>query len=331
TRRRSFRLSPEIRHSVNRGFKFLLRRQAATNSFQSEPYPVAMNALVGLAHLAGGTTPLEGKDPDSVRSVRLCLQTLLKMQEKSGVFSGHQSRSMYGHGFATLFLAQVYGTSGELDRKVRDALRRAIRVIEASQRKEGGWDYSPDPGAIPGGQNASDTSITVCQTMALRAANNLGFNVDKTVIRRARRYIQKMQKDDGSFRYRTGMEFLEAIAGRSAFPRSAAGVCILYSLGEYSTSHIRKGLAYLESNYEYYQEAFPFYGQYYCSQALFQVGGRRWNKYYKYISRRLLTDQNSDGAWRAHAKQLEIFPPQTTAMALIVLQLPYRYLPIHER
>jgi hypothetical protein len=64
---------------------------------------------------------------------------------------------------------------------------------------------------------------------------------------------------------------------------------------------------------------------------MFQVGGRRWDEYYAWIRARLIADQREDGSWRATALQSEKNAAQTTAMALIVLQLPYRLLPIHER
>ena len=228
---------------------------------------------------------------------------------------------MYGHGFATLYLAELYGESAGRDRTIRDSLQRAIRVIERSQHREGGWDY------LPNKKGDSDTSITVCQTMALRAARNLGLSVSARVIRHAQLYISKAQNSDGGFRYRS--QDVPGMKG-SAFPRSAAGVCILYSLGDYSSEKIRRGIEYLERNYTKYNE-FPFYAQYYCSQAMFQVGGARWNRYYEWVSDRLLRDQHDDGSWRSKPLQLEKNVAQTTAMALIVLQLPYRLLPIHER
>ena len=322
---RATQLTADVRHSVNRGFSYLLRRQKATRSFQNDPYPVAVNALFGLALLASGTTETTGPKPEYVEALKRCTTTVLAYQEPSGYFHDTGSR-MYGHGFATLFLAELYGMSPGRNEQVRDALRRAVELIERSQRKEGGWDYEPLLGT-GGHQEASDTSITVCQTMALRAARNLGILVDEKVVSLARKYIRSAQNEDGGFRYRSG-----GLYGMqsSEFPRSAAGVCILYSLGEYSSPEIKRGLRYLEDHYRE-SNNFPFYAQYYCSQAMFQVGGREWRAYYDWARERLLADQRKDGSWQARALQFEKNPDQTTSMALIVLQLPYRFLPIHER
>ena len=46
---------------------------------------------------------------------------------------------------------------------VREALRRAVRLIVNTQNSEGGWRYQPV-------RNDADLSVTVCQIMALRAA-----------------------------------------------------------------------------------------------------------------------------------------------------------------
>jgi hypothetical protein len=315
-------LTPAIRHSIGRGLRFLLRAQQSTESFNGDTYPVAVNALVGLALLTGGCTESEGERIEHVAALRQCTSRILAYQTPSGYVDGGSDRGMYGHGFATLFLAELYGQAGERDEKVGEALKRAVRAIEALQHVDGGWDYNPRE--ITG----SDISITVCQTMALRAARNLGISVNGAVVDRARAYIEKSQLSDGGFRYRTDNS-IPGMTG-SAFPRSAAGVCILYSLGDYSSTRIRSGIDYLEANYRKDSE-FPFYGHYYCSQAMFQVGGTKWRTYYEWISQRLLRDQREDGAWRSRLLQLEKNEYQTTAMALIILQLPYRLLPIHER
>lgn len=322
-RRREF-ITAELIHSVRRGLRFLILEQKETNSFRTGSYPVAVNGLVGLALLAGGNTSEESEKEDYAKAVEHCTATILSYQNADGYFDDGAESGMYGHGFATLFLAEVYGHNRGREKEVRAALRSAVRLIERAQHREGGWDYQPFQTR---GRNGSDTSITVCQTIILRAARNLGLKVDPLIIQKARRYIENAQNADGGFRYRS--EDIVGMAG-SAFPRSAAGVCILHSLGDYNSNRIQRGIAYLERHYRYKTE-FPFYAHYYCAQALFQVGGEKWQSYFRWIRERLLEDQHTDGSWRAKLFQVEKNPHQTTAMALIVLQLPYHLLPIHER
>ena len=317
-------ITPELRLAVKRGLMQLIRQQRTSKSFASEDYPVAINALMGMALLAGGYTDKTG--PESyVAALKLNTSTLLRYQKKNGYIDDGDSK-MYGHGFATLYLAQLYGMSASPDGALRKALERAIKLIERAQGKEGGWDYLPaGTGALTNKSANGDSSITVCQTMALRAARNLGIAIDAGVIENARRYIQRAQLKDGGFAYRIGRS---SAGGSSEFPRSAAGVCILYSLGDYSSVKIRQGIVYLEKNYRDLNH-FPHYAHYYCAQALFQVGGRSWKDYFSWVHRRLLKYQLTDGSWKAGL--MERSAGVRTAMALIVLQLPYRFLPIHER
>jgi len=317
-------ITPELRLAVRRGLTQLVRQQRKTKSFASEDYPVAVNALMGMALLAGGYTDKTGPE-EYVAALKLNTSTLLRYQKKNGYIDDGDSK-MYGHGFATLYLAQLYGMSASKDSGIRKSLERAIRLIERAQGKEGGWDYLPAGTGVLSKRNTNgDTSITVCQTMALRAARNLGIAVDASVVDNAKRYIQRAQLTDGGFAYRIGRT---STGDSSEFPRSAAGVCILYSLGDYSSVKIRKGIVFLEKNYSKLNN-FPHYAHYYCAQAMFQVGGRSWKDYFEWVNRTLLKYQLQDGSWKAGL--MERSSAVRTAMALIVLQLPYRFLPIHER
>lgn len=313
-------ITTESRLATKLGFKYLLdRRLRPSGDFDGE-FPVAVNGLVGLAFLAGGYTERAGP-PEYTAALRRCTDALLQRQNDAGYFEDGRSQ-MYGHGFATLYIAELYGMGGDREKRLQDALRRAVRVIEQSQGRDGGWDYEPLGGRRTG---ASDTSITVCQTMALRAARNLGITVDKGVVNAARRYIERAQNPDGGFRYRSEQTIFRDDS--SEFPRSAAGVCILYSLGEYNSRAIRRGFDYLKEHC-WSPNLFPYYAQYYCAQAMFQAGGRYWRDYYPRMRDILIQEQLRDGSWEANARENDA---QATAMALIILQLPHRLLPILER
>src|SRR5262245_7124995 len=73
---RSFPLeiTPALRLSIDRGFDYLKRNQMTSGSFAgSEGFTVAVNALVGLAFLAGGYTDKEGPYTETVRLCTRCL------------------------------------------------------------------------------------------------------------------------------------------------------------------------------------------------------------------------------------------------------------------
>ena len=69
-----------------------------------------------------------------------------------------------------------------------------------------------------------------------------------------------------------------------------------------------------------------FYGQYYAVQAMYQAGGIHWQNWFPAIRDELLDKQNENGSWPGQAG-----PEYGTAMALIVMQIPNRLLPIFQR
>ena len=223
---------------------------------------------------------------------------------------------MYGHGFATLFLAEVYGMSPR--KEVREVLKRAVQLIVNSQNREGGWRYEPEA-------KDADVSVTVCQMMALRAARNCGIAVPKTTVDQCVEYVKKCQNPDGGFRYQLTMR------PQSDFPRSAAGVVTLYTAGLTEGREIDRGLAYLlrfqpRGDLLGY-EAHYYYGQYYAVQAMWHAGDDRWKQWYPAIRDELVARQLPDGSWADTLINNEY----ATAMACLVLQMPNNYLPIFQR
>jgi squalene cyclase len=191
-----------------------------------------------------------------------------------------------------------------------------VKIIVNSQNKDGGWRYQPV-------RADADVSVTVCEIMALRAARNAGLFVPNETIDRSIDYIKRSQNADGGFTYMIQ-------GGESAFPRSAAAVTALYSAGVYQGPEIAKGLDYLmqflPSEGVTRRESYYFYGQYYAAQAMWQAGGRHWNRWYPAIRDELVNRQHDDGSW------LDPVGNQcATAMALLVLQMPNNYLPIFQR
>ena len=221
---------------------------------------------------------------------------------------------MYGHGFATLFLAEVYGMWP--DDQVREKLKKAVRLIINTQNDEGGWRYRPE-------RRDADISVTICQVMALRAARNAGIYVSNETIDRCTDYVKRCQNPDGGFTY-------QLPNGESRFPRTAAGVVALYSAGIYEGDEITRGLEYMmkhipRSDARTLENHF-FYGHYYGVQAMWQAGGDYWQRWYPAIRSLLLAQQTKDGSWFD-----QICPEYGTSMACLVLQMPNNYLPIFQR
>jgi len=299
--------------AIARGLKWLASHQASDGSYGSLSHygpHVGITGLAGLAFMADGHVPGRGRYG---RQVDQCLSFVVSQSSESGLLAAETSHGpMYGHGFATLFLAEVYGMSHRAD--LRETLRRAVRVIVNTQNEEGGWRYQPV-------RNDADISVTVCQVMALRAARNGGVYVDKTVIDKAIEYIQQSQNADGGFRYMLN-------SGGSAFARSAGGVAALQYAGMYGSDAIARGLDYLDRFRPPQDQTVGhyFYGHYYAAQAMFLAGDARWRRWWPKVRDELIEKQEPEGSWRGQAGE-----EYGTAMALIILQVPKRLLPILQK
>ena len=309
-------ITPEAQQAIDAGLGFLAGRQQPDGAFGSGGYSrdVAVSALAGMAFLSGGSTP--GRGPFGAEAER-CIRYVLAHAQDSGYINVAGSGShgpMYGHGFATLFLAEAYGMTQRSD--VRDKLSRAVQLICNTQSEEGGWRYQPIC-------KLSDISVTICQVMALRAARNAGLHVPAEVVDRCIQYVKRSQNPDGGFMYMIS-------GGQSAFPRSAAGIVALYSAGIYEGPEVEKGLAYvmdyLPRGVGFNRESHYFYGHYYAVQAMWIKGGEYWRQWYPAVRDELVARRRTDGSWMD-----SICQEYGTAMACIILQMPNNYLPIFQR
>jgi hypothetical protein len=271
--------------------------------------------------MSDGHLPGRGHYGDEVRRG---LEFILANVTETGLIAADTSHGpMYGHGFATLFLGEVYGmTAGGANTheaaRLHEALLKANRLIIETQNDEGGWRYNPVP-------HDADISVTICQIMALRSARNAGIEITKSTIDRAVEYVHLCQNSDGGFRYQSSQ-------GGSAWPRTAAGIASLYYAGIYEDEALDRGLTYLE------QKAMPgrntgvgshyFYGHYYAVQAMYLAGGPHWSKWWPAIRDELVMNQDrEDGTWHDGYAGTAY----GTAMALVILQMPKRYLPIFQK
>lgn len=310
-------ITPAADQAIQRGLEFLVSRQHDDGSFGSANLRgnVAVTALAGMALLSSGSTPGRGPHGDAVMRT---LDYLIARTEQSGfiVTPGATSHGpMYGHGFATLFLAECYGMAPRPE--LRDKVTAAVKLIENTQNDEGGWRYQPQ-------RLDADISVTICEVMALRAARNAGLYVPKETIERCTDYVKACQNPDGGFMYTLrGRE-------RSEFPRSAAGIVALQCAGIYEGPEISKGMDYLmrflPGTEAANRTSHYHYGQYYAAIAMWQIGGEHWEKWYPAARDDLLARAAPDGSW-----QSPYTTDYATAMACIVLQMPNNYLPIFQR
>ncbi len=315
-------ITPELDQTIAKAINYLASTQSDDGSWEGGRFGknVAITSLACLAFMGDGNTASRGPYSDHImRGLRFVLDST----KENGLITAEANNGpMYGHGFATLFLGEIYGMTGggadtAISTQIHESLVKAVRLIEQTQNDEGGWRYNPVP-------YDADVSVTICQIMALRSARNAGIEVSSETIDRAVEYVRQTQNPDGGFRYQTS-------AGSSAWPRSAAGVASLYYAGIYSDDSIDRGLEYLMGT------ALPgattpsrshyFYGQYYAVQTMFLAGDDYWDTWWPAIREELIQTQLDDGAWEDRSAG-KVYG---TSMSLIILQMPKRYLPIFQK
>jgi hypothetical protein len=316
-------VTPETLKAVLKGLDYLATKQADDGSWiigGGEAYPVAMTGLAGTALLAHGNSPTRGKYS---RNLQGAVEFLVRCATPTGLITGPTQDSgmpMHGHGFALMFLACVYGTitKESLRQQVQSTVRKAVTLTSQGQSAQGGWTYIPGAG--------DEGSVTVTQVQALRAAHNAGFLVPRAVIEESVKYLERCRTTEGGIQYS-----LNSPSG----PRlaiSAAAVATLYNAGQFDSTIATDCLKYVWDQFRA-QEGWNkggghnYYTHLYASQGFYMAGDQYWDKYFPSTRDQLLAMQGPDGAWNGDG----IGDVYGTSIAAIILQLPYKYLPIFQR
>ena len=115
----------------------------------------------------------------------------------------------------------------------------------------------------------------------------------------------------------------------------------LHGLGIYSDEAIERGIHYLNRELATFNHRngngrrnrgeghyFFWYGHYYGVQAMYTVGSPYWEPYFEEVRELLLGMQHADGSW---PNETGPGPAFGTAMGVLILEIPYRFLPIFQR
>jgi len=318
-------IDARTQQAIKAGLDYLAKTQSQDGNWTSSPdgiaYPTVMAALAGMAFLSHGDTPSRGPYADNIHRAELYL---LGNARPSGLITSpaeENSRSMYGHGFALLFLSEVYGM--ETDPRTRDSLKtvinNAIQLTARGQSAYGGWTYVPGAG--------DEGSVTVTQMQGLRAASNAGFTVPKGTVEGAVKYLELCKTPEG------GIEYSLSSGTGPRLAISAAAVATLYNAGQYDSKLADSCLNYVCQQFALFKTQWSkgtgheFYTNLYASEAFYQAGDKYWDAYFPAARDQLLQMQQPDGSWNGDG----VGPLYGTSVGLIILQLPYKFLPIYQR
>ena len=289
-----------------RGLQFLAKSQNEKGSWNdgvgSEPGVVGLCVASFLAH---------GEDPNNgpySKNIRRGIDFILSQQKKE---NGYIGTSMYNHAFATKALAESYGVLD--DPRIAPALKKAVELIVSSQKgnRFGGWRYMPE-------SRDADTTVTGCQMVTLFAARNAGVPVPDATIKKGLDYLALNRAADGSYGYTSS-------SGGKATLTAIGSLCLSLAKEKDSAGY-QASLNYLKTNIDYRDRYYPYYFEYYMSQALFHADEATWKEWNVRNIRYLGTIQAPDGSFPGN--QGGSF---STAGALLSLALNYRFLPIYEK
>jgi hypothetical protein len=316
----------KLDQTVSRALAYLRRTQSTEGCWKSSGFGSERNAgitgLCVMAFLSAGQTPAEGEHS---RAVADGVRWVISQQKANGVISTDRDYEMYHHGICTLMLAEVVGMCPpDLADEVRPALTKAVDVILKAQRQSGshggGWRYT-----VYGGD--ADLSVTGWQLLALRAAKNVGCDVPASAIDKAVGYVRRCYDESrGTFTYTVRGPTTVACAGTGILGLELCGTDM-----HRCRESLRAG-AYVLRSPPTFDQSHCFYGLYYCSQAMFQLGDNYWKAYRGRLHDLLLSSQRGDGSWFGNdGEARRVGPNYTTAMSVLALTVEYRFLPIYQR
>lgn len=339
----------QIDDSVDRGLFWLSRQQRPDGSFptRSSGNP-GVTSLCIMAFLSRGHLP--GSGPYG-QTLDRALDYVLACQRPDGIFTGDtigqggygsfspSHSAVYNTTIAGLMLGELYGlTDSQRAARVRPALERSLesmlrlqdRPISMAYRLDrGGWRYLDNVR----GEFESDLSVTAWQIMFMRSAVNAGFDVPEYRADLAIQYVKRnFEKNSGRFYY--------SFYKRDELPRAmaGAGVLCLFLAGQYDEQIEQKSgewmltQSFAPYNRQVDSEDHYHYAAYYVSQAMFQLGGSYWERFYPEFAAVFVSGQNGDGSWDPESGKHAIYSNcYSSALAILALTPPYQLLPIYQR
>lgn len=276
---------------------------------------VGATGLALLAFLGAGHTERDGKYNYVVRRG---LSWLIKSQSSSGKLP---YRTFYCMGMGAMALSEAYAMGG--NPTVGRAAQRAIEFICQQQAKSpsGGFGY---------GGPGNDMSVTHWQLMAMKSALVAGLRLPPKAISRSKKFLDLSFNANGSSDYRA-----DGNPSNSGSPAvSAAGLMCRQFFGwPRNDPEVLKSAKFIRSIGPHITN---LYYLYIGTLAMFQMGSPYWDEWNRKFRDKLISQQIKKGAFRGSwDPDKYTFGKRggrvyTTAMAILSLEVYYRFLPVYK-
>ncbi len=332
----------QLDQTVDSGLRFLASRQEADGSFPTLKHAKpGVTSLCVLAFLSRGHLPNEGQYG---KQIQRAVEFVASAQKPNGLLTreplenglpshGVSHVAMYNHGISGLMLSEAYGVTGAAqDDPLHSVIAKALEFSFSKQNRRslpntsrGGFDYATS-------SFYNDLPITSCQLLFFRSARNAGFEVPAVHIDDALLFVKSCYDPRESiFRYRDHYTYSRGV--------TACGILALSLAGEHQTEIARSAGAWLGTqSFDRFNRSRDshdryFYSAYYTSQAMFQLGGDHWNKFYPPLLEVLSKNQLDDGSWDRElgSDTARYGNAYSSSLAILALTPPYQILPIFQR
>ena len=331
-----------VDQAIDRALAYLAKQQHAEGHWPSQMgKSTAVASLAVMAFLAKGHTPGAGPYGEAINKG---VNFVLSRAKPNGLLVGDRSHGpMYSHCISTLMISEVSGmVDAKLQKRIDEVLPKAVRLILTAQQAKkhnqahkGGWRYNAR-------STDSDISCTGWALMSLRSARNNGAPIPTKSIKDAVEFVlrcrgkvpakTKTDKATGRPKGGVGFRYKPGQQGHSLARTGTAVLCLELCGRHRSKEAIQGGDYILAHPQRTYGASYFYYGLYYCSQAMFQLGGKHWERFAPHMYEMMLKFQRKDGSWpQASGGESKAGPCYSTAMGVLSMAVSYRQLPIYQR
>lgn len=345
--------------AINRGLAWLSRQQHADGHWQFDDpalYPdgsdwadwkthTGATAMALMAYLGAGHTQRGGLHQKTVeKGLDWLIGRQKRRGEDAGDFFDHddygRAPHFFAHSMATIAICEAYALTR--DEKLREPAERAVDFLVRSQHpSKGGWGYQP----LRDEEAEAHLWVTGWGLMAMFTARSAGIEIDQQAFQRTSRFIDSVMAEEGA-----GYRNRSHPGDPTPHTLLAEGLLSRQYLGwERDHPALLNGLVVLkdESNHPAWQPGRrDLYAWYHEAEVRHNMGGEDFETWYAHVQQ-LIVDAQQDGprnapndvngSWHPTNPRGPVFEIRddklgrlyTTAMCLLILESPFRHMPVY--